>query len=50
MTPRLIDTFGRVHNNLRISVTGTLLDASTRVGGSISGAALWFYLPERAGS
>ena len=28
-------------------MNGTVLDASTRVGGSISGAALWFYLPER---
>jgi hypothetical protein len=28
-------------------VNGTVLDASTRVGGSLSGAALWFYLPER---
>jgi hypothetical protein len=34
-------------DDLRISVNGTVLDASTRVGGSISGAALWFYLPER---
>jgi hypothetical protein len=33
--------------NFRISINGTLLDASTRVGGSISGAALWLYLPER---
>jgi hypothetical protein len=33
--------------NFRISLNGTVLDASTRVGGSISGAALWFYLPER---
>ena len=33
--------------DFRISVNGTVLDASTRVGGSISGAALWFYLPER---
>jgi hypothetical protein len=34
-------------DDLRISVNGSVLDASTRVGGSISGAALWFYLPER---
>ena len=34
-------------DDFRISVNGTVLDASTRVGGSISGAALWFYLPER---
>ncbi len=34
-------------DDLRISVNGTVLDASTRVGGSISGAALWFYLPAR---
>ena len=34
-------------DDLRISVNGTVVDASTRVGGSISGAALWFYLPER---
>jgi hypothetical protein len=34
-------------DDLRISVNGTVLDASTRVGGSISGAAIWFYLPER---
>ncbi len=33
--------------NFRISLNGTVLDASTRFGGSISGAALWFYLPER---
>jgi len=33
--------------NFRISVNGTVLDTSTRLGGSISGAALWFYLPER---
>ncbi len=33
--------------NCRISLNGTVLDASTRVGGSISGGALWFYLPER---
>ena len=33
--------------DFRISVNGTVLEASTRVGGSISGAALWFYLPER---
>ena len=33
--------------DFRISVNGTVLDASTRVGGSISGAALWFYFPER---
>jgi hypothetical protein len=33
--------------NFRISLNGTVLDASTRVGGGISGAALWFYLPER---
>ena len=33
--------------NFRISLNGTVLDASTRVGGSISGGALWFYLPER---
>jgi hypothetical protein len=33
--------------NFRIHLNGKLLDASTRVGGSISGAALWFYLPER---
>jgi hypothetical protein len=33
--------------NFRISLNGTVLDASTRVGGSISGAAVWFYLPER---
>jgi hypothetical protein len=33
--------------NCRISLNGTILDASTRLGGSISGAALWFYLPER---
>jgi hypothetical protein len=33
--------------NCRISVNGTMLDASTRLGGSISGAALWFYLPDR---
>jgi len=29
--------------NFRISLNGTVLDASTRVGGSISGAAVWFY-------
>ena len=34
-------------DDFRISVNGTVLDASTRVGGSISGAALWFYVPER---
>ncbi|HEU4936325.1 MAG TPA: hypothetical protein VFT39_07730 [Vicinamibacterales bacterium] len=34
-------------DDLRISVNGSVLDASTRVGGSISGAALWFYLPQR---
>jgi hypothetical protein len=34
-------------DDLRISVNGAVLDASTRVGGSISGGALWFYLPER---
>ena len=34
-------------DDLRISVNGSVLDASTRVGGSISGTALWFYLPER---
>ena len=34
-------------DDFRISVNRTVLDASTRVGGSISGAALWFYLPER---
>ena len=34
-------------DDFRISVNGTVVDASTRVGGSISGAALWFYLPER---
>jgi hypothetical protein len=34
-------------DDCRISVNGTVVDASTRVGGSISGAALWFYLPER---
>jgi len=34
-------------DDLRISVNGSVLDASTRVGGSISGAALWFYLPEK---
>src|SRR5687767_473826 len=34
-------------DDLRISVNGMVLDASTRVGGSISGAALWFYLPEK---
>jgi len=33
--------------NCRISVNGSILDASTRLGGSISGAALWFYVPER---
>jgi hypothetical protein len=33
--------------DFRISLNGTMLDASTRLGGSISGAALWFYLPER---
>jgi hypothetical protein len=33
--------------NFRISLNGTVMDASTRVGGGISGAALWFYLPER---
>ena len=33
--------------DIRISLNGTVLDASTRFGGSISGAALWFYLPER---
>ena len=33
--------------DFRISVNGAALDASTRVGGGISGAALWFYLPER---
>ena len=33
--------------DFRISVNGTVLDASTRVGGSISGGAVWFYLPER---
>jgi hypothetical protein len=33
--------------NFRISVNGMVLDASTRVGGGISGAALWFYRPER---
>jgi hypothetical protein len=31
----------------RISLNGTVLDASARLGGSISGPALWFYLPER---
>ena len=34
-------------DDFRISVNGTVLDASTRVGGNISGAVLWFYLPER---
>ena len=34
-------------DDFRISVNGTVLEASTRVGGSISGFALWFYLPER---
>jgi len=34
-------------DDLRVSVNGSVLDASTRVGGSISGAALWFYLPAR---
>ena len=34
-------------DDFRISVNRTVLDASTRVGGSLSGAALWFYLPER---
>ena len=34
-------------DDFRISVNGSVLDASTRVGGSISGPALWFYLPER---
>ena len=34
-------------DDFRIIVNGTVLDASTRVGGSISGAALWFYVPER---
>ena len=34
-------------DDFRISVNGTVLEASTRVGGSLSGAALWFYLPER---
>lgn len=33
--------------DFRISLNGTVLDTSTRLGGSISGAALWFYLPER---
>jgi hypothetical protein len=33
--------------DFRISLNGTILEASTRLGGSISGAALWFYLPER---
>ena len=33
--------------DFRISLNGTVLDVSTRLGGSISGAALWFYLPER---
>ena len=33
--------------DFRIRLNGTVLDTSTRVGGSISGAALWFYLPER---
>jgi hypothetical protein len=33
--------------NFRISVNERVLDASERVGGSISGAALWFYLPDR---
>ena len=33
--------------NFRISLNGTVLDTSTRLGGSISGTALWFYLPER---
>ena len=33
--------------DFRISVNGKILDASTRVGGAISGAALWLYLPER---
>jgi hypothetical protein len=33
--------------DFRISVNGTVLETSTRLGGSISGAALWFYLPER---
>ena len=31
----------------RISLNGSALDASTRVGGSISGGVLWFYFPER---
>lgn len=33
--------------DFRISLNGSVLDVSTRLGGSISGAALWFYLPER---
>jgi hypothetical protein len=33
--------------NVRISVNGMVMEASTRFGGGISGAALWFYLPER---
>jgi len=33
--------------NLRISVNGSVVDASTRFGGSISGPAVWFYTPER---
>jgi hypothetical protein len=33
--------------NIRISVNGTVMDASLRFGGGISGAAVWFYLPER---
>jgi hypothetical protein len=33
--------------NSRISVNGSVVAASTRLGGAISGAALWFYLPER---
>lgn len=33
--------------DFRISLNGTVLDVSTRLGGTISGAALWFYLPER---
>jgi hypothetical protein len=33
--------------DFRVSVDGTVLDASTRFGGRISGGALWFYVPDR---
>ena len=33
--------------NVRISMNGSLLEDSTRFGGGVKGAALWFYLPDR---